>query len=197
MLSFIELLEAKVTPNLLRTVPAAPGERSFVDRHQIKDILASFRQKGNDELFNASNVKIFPRKKNHFGNDEIESIKAYESENILEKLANNKKKPEGKKKHIYINGKWVGTTNYDHTNKEALKNYVREHPGTVISKVKVAQESEHWIQKAIKHPGALTKAAKKEGVSNSEYEHEHEHDTGKAGKRSRLALALKKIQDRK
>ncbi len=51
----------------------------------------------------------------------------------------------------------------------------------------------NWIQKAIKHPGSMTKAAKKEGVSNSEYEEEHKHDSGKAGERARLALNLKKM----
>ena len=39
--------------------------------------------------------------------------------------------------------------------------------------------------------GAMTAAAKREGVSNSEYEQEHKGDTGKAGKRARLALAMK------
>jgi hypothetical protein len=48
-----------------------------------------------------------------------------------------------------------------------------------------------WIQSAIKHPGAMTEAAKREGVSNSEYEKEHEHDSGKAGQRARLAETLK------
>lgn len=48
-----------------------------------------------------------------------------------------------------------------------------------------------WIKSAIKHPGAMTEAAKREGVSNSEYEKEHEHDSGKAGKRARLAETLK------
>lgn len=47
-----------------------------------------------------------------------------------------------------------------------------------------------WIKKAIKHPGAMTAAAKREGVSNSEYEQEHKHDSGKAGARARLALTL-------
>lgn len=39
--------------------------------------------------------------------------------------------------------------------------------------------------------GAMTAAAKREGVSNSQYEREHEHDSGKTGKRARLALAMK------
>lgn len=48
-----------------------------------------------------------------------------------------------------------------------------------------------WIAKAIEHKGAMTQAAKREGVSNPEYEKEHEHDSGKAGKRARLAETLK------
>lgn len=50
--------------------------------------------------------------------------------------------------------------------------------------------AEKFIQKAIKHPGAMTKSAKREGVSNSKYEQEHKHDSGKAGKRARFALLL-------
>ena len=51
--------------------------------------------------------------------------------------------------------------------------------------------AKHWIAGAIKHPGAMTAAAKREGESNSEYEQEHKHDSGKAGSRARLALSLK------
>jgi hypothetical protein len=54
-------------------------------------------------------------------------------------------------------------------------------------------EAKNWIAGAIKHPGALTRAAKRAGESTSEYEHKHEHDSGKAGKRARLALTLKKL----
>jgi len=50
-----------------------------------------------------------------------------------------------------------------------------------------------WIQKAIKHPGAMTAAAKKEGVSNSKYEQEHKGDGGTSGRRARLAITLKKM----
>jgi len=48
-----------------------------------------------------------------------------------------------------------------------------------------------FIQSAIKHPGAMTAAAEREGVSNSKYEAEHKHDSGLAGQRARLALTLK------
>lgn len=39
--------------------------------------------------------------------------------------------------------------------------------------------------------GAMTAAAKREGVSNSQYEQEHKGDSGLAGKRARLALTMK------
>lgn len=39
--------------------------------------------------------------------------------------------------------------------------------------------------------GAMTAAAKREGVSNSAYEQEHKGDSDLAGKRARLALAFK------
>ncbi len=51
--------------------------------------------------------------------------------------------------------------------------------------------AKNWISGAIKHPGAMTAAAKREGVSNSAYEQEHKGDSGKAGERARLALTLK------
>lgn len=54
--------------------------------------------------------------------------------------------------------------------------------------------AKHWIQGAIKHPGAMTAAAKREGLSNSEYEQKHKGDSGTSGKRARLALALKHMR---
>lgn len=51
-----------------------------------------------------------------------------------------------------------------------------------------------WIAGAIKHPGAMTAAAKREGVSNSKYEQEHKGDSGTAGKRARLAITLSKMK---
>lgn len=48
-----------------------------------------------------------------------------------------------------------------------------------------------FIQSAIKHPGAMTAAAKREGISNSAYEQEHKHDSGHSGEMARLAITLK------
>lgn len=53
------------------------------------------------------------------------------------------------------------------------------------------KKKKKWIKGAIKHPGAMTAAAKREGVSNSEYIKEHKGDSGLAGKRARLAETLK------
>ena len=43
----------------------------------------------------------------------------------------------------------------------------------------------------IRHPGALTRAAKRAHESNSQYEEAHKGDSGVAGKRARLALTMK------
>lgn len=51
--------------------------------------------------------------------------------------------------------------------------------------------AKNWIAGAVKHPGAMTASAKREGVSNSKYEQEHKHDKGKAGQRARFVLVLK------
>lgn len=53
-----------------------------------------------------------------------------------------------------------------------------------------------FIAKAIKHPGAMTAAAKREGLSNSEYEEKHKGDSGTSGKRARLAITLKHMRKR-
>lgn len=55
----------------------------------------------------------------------------------------------------------------------------------------------NWIQGAVKHPGALTSAAKKAGESNSQYEQKHKHDSGKAGQRARFALVMKGLHSAK
>jgi hypothetical protein len=53
--------------------------------------------------------------------------------------------------------------------------------------------AKNWIAGAIKHPGAMTAAAKREGVSNSAYESEHKGDSGHSGQMARLALSLKHL----
>jgi hypothetical protein len=196
MNSFRELLEAKVTKNLTSTTPAAPGERKFMSKfRQIKDILASFRQPGNQEMFDGKIVKIYPREQNRYGYDNVQSIKKYdESIEVNEDVK--KHRPKDGKRHIFINGKWVGTTSWSKTNKQAIHDFVKTHPEAHPAQIKVAVgESEHWIQKAIKHPGALTKKAKAAGESNSEFEQQHKGDSDKTGEQARLALTLKKMHE--
>jgi hypothetical protein len=61
-----------------------------------------------------------------------------------------------------------------------------------------SHEGLHWMADAFgAHPGAMTHAAEREGVSNSTYEQEHKHDSGKAGQRARLALIGKKFGKKK
>ena len=54
-----------------------------------------------------------------------------------------------------------------------------------------------WIQGAIKHPGALTRAAKAAGMSTMAFARAHRHSAGTLGRRSRLALTLGKLARRK
>ena len=58
---------------------------------------------------------------------------------------------------------------------------------------KVEEAEEKWIQKAIKHPGALTKKAKAAHMGTQEFAKKHAHDKGTIGKQSRLAQTLSKI----
>ncbi len=51
--------------------------------------------------------------------------------------------------------------------------------------------AKNWIQGAVKHPGAMTAAAKREGVSTSEYAQEHKHDSGHSGQMARFANVMK------
>lgn len=51
--------------------------------------------------------------------------------------------------------------------------------------------AEHFIQKAIKHPGALTRKAKAAGESPMQYAREHKDDKGQTGKQARFAIELR------
>jgi hypothetical protein len=57
--------------------------------------------------------------------------------------------------------------------------------------------AKHFIQKAIKHPGAEKKAAAKAGMSTHEYMEKHKGDSGTAGKRARLGLTLSRMAKKK
>jgi len=57
--------------------------------------------------------------------------------------------------------------------------------------------AKHWIQKAIKHPGAEKKAAAAAGESTHQYMEQHKNSSGKAGARARLGLRLSAMSKRK
>ena len=68
------------------------------------------------------------------------------------------------------------------------------------TKLRMGEETEqldekNWIAGAIKNPGAMTAAAKREGKSTSEYIKSHEKEGGKAGQRARLAKTLKGFKE--
>jgi len=50
--------------------------------------------------------------------------------------------------------------------------------------------AKHFIQGAIKHPGAFKAQAQRAGKSTRQYAQEHKHDSGTTGRRARLALTL-------
>ena len=50
-----------------------------------------------------------------------------------------------------------------------------------------------WIQGAIKHPGASKAAAKREGLSLTDWIQKHKGEGGTAGRRARLAITLRKM----
>ena len=52
----------------------------------------------------------------------------------------------------------------------------------------------NWIAGAIKHPGALTRKAKKVGESPMEFAHQHEGSSGTTGRQARLAITLSKLR---
>ncbi len=54
--------------------------------------------------------------------------------------------------------------------------------------------AKHWIAGAVKRPGAMTAAAKRAGLSNSEYESKHKHDSGHSGQMARFALSMKGLK---
>ena len=51
-----------------------------------------------------------------------------------------------------------------------------------------------FIARAIKHPGALTKAAHAAGETPMQFAEKHKHDSGKTGQRARLALTLRRMR---
>jgi len=50
------------------------------------------------------------------------------------------------------------------------------------------------MSSAVKHPGALRKAASRAGMSTSEFAQQHKDSPGVVGKRARLALTFAKFR---
>ena len=65
-----------------------------------------------------------------------------------------------------------------------------EYQSSGTQKEHVVAEKKKWIKGAIRHPGALKRAAKRAGESTREYAEAHKHDSGTTGKRARLAETL-------
>lgn len=60
----------------------------------------------------------------------------------------------------------------------------------------VSRPRKKFIDKAIKHPGALTAQAHAAGQSPMSFAADHAHDSGTTGKRARLALTLRRFAKR-
>lgn len=52
--------------------------------------------------------------------------------------------------------------------------------------------ADHFIQKAIKHPGALTAKAKAAGMSIDAFARKHQHDGDETGRQARFYLQVLK-----
>lgn len=66
--------------------------------------------------------------------------------------------------------------------------YIRKEFGWGLNMARIKD----WMKKAVKHPGAMTEAAKAAGETNSEFEQKHKGDSGHDGQMARLALIFKK-----
>lgn len=54
-----------------------------------------------------------------------------------------------------------------------------------------------FIQRAVKHPGAVTRKAEQEGLTVHEWALKHRGDEGRTGKQARLALTLERLHQRR
>jgi hypothetical protein len=53
--------------------------------------------------------------------------------------------------------------------------------------------ADHWIKRAIKHPGRMKQAAKRAGMSTHAYMEKHKHSSGSLGSAARLGLSLSRM----
>lgn len=52
----------------------------------------------------------------------------------------------------------------------------------------------HFIARAIKHPGALTRKARAAGESPMQFAEQHKHDSGQTGRQARFAITLRSMR---
>ena len=101
----------------------------------------------------------------------------------------------------YLGNKKYGKDGMDALRKAGQENASEKKMQNIRAKYSnkedVAEDGEKWIQKAIKHPGALTKKAKAAGQSTQAFAKAHAHDKGKTGKQARLAQTLSKMHEGK
>ena len=191
-----------------KVAPNAKMRGSVEDQKKERDAMMAQREKDRPAKEAETNARI---KK-----DTEELKKKHKPEDIKKQMDDVKKKYEASHGEIEKNGHQYSNGSSYEQGKELMNKYHslknlhnritedKDEPcinavSRVINgekNVRVEEESlqeKNWIKGAIKHPGALTTAAKKAGESTSEYEQKHKHDSGTAGKRARLALTLKKM----
>lgn len=61
----------------------------------------------------------------------------------------------------------------------------------------MAKAGGKWMQGAVKHPGALSRAAKKAKMSPMAFARKHAHAPGKLGQRARFALIASRLSKRR
>lgn len=62
---------------------------------------------------------------------------------------------------------------------------------------KIGHSDPNWIQKAIKHKGSFSAAARRAGMSTSAFARKKKHTGGTLGRRANLALTLGKLRKKK
>ena len=128
-------------------------------------------------------------------NEEVENIEESSSLRLVKSHEGMDKNGQKKTAKVYKDYDWDEyrvrhyTDGKHHTNADYHTNDADDAHGAAKQFIK----EEKWIQKAIKHPGAETRAAEKAGMSVQSYAKKHEHDPGTAGKRARLARTLAKL----
>jgi hypothetical protein len=167
-------LKAEKREGKLKEETEELDESTYSSAEQAKNVAAALKQKHND-----GNYSVVQTKGGH------KVVHAYHGDtkvkNSIRSLSEEKEDSAKDKKQDKAGMKRTGMT-------------AKEWEKSSEDKKEDMQEA-NWIAGAIKHPGALTAAAKRAGETNAEYEQKHKHDSGKAGRRARLALTLKKMKE--